>query len=679
MATATREGLIRRLRTLARAAGLFVAFAGALVLVGWFLSIQRLKSLLPGLATMKANTAAGLVLAGVSLWLLVPEVGALSQADWRRRAARGAALLAASIGLLTLGEYLAGRDLGIDQLLFEDLEGAIGAAHPGRMSPATALCITLIGLALFGVDAAGHSRVSFLLAVTSFLIGVLALLGYAFGVSSLYGVWEYSSMALHTAVAVTVLAAGIVLARPERWPTSTLVSESAGGMMARRMLPAVIVLPVLFGWLRLGGQRVGLYDLPFGLAIMVASTIVLLTVVVWWSAAALERADRARTEAHAMFRSLFESAPDVIVAVKPDGSIVLANDQVMRVFGYQMRELVGRPVELLMPDRFRARHAAHRAAYVPGARMRPTGADLELMCRRKDGQEFAAEILLSSVRSSDGLLIMNVIRDVTERKRAEEAIRRLNEELEQRVVDRTAQLAATNQELEAFAYSVAHDLRAPLRQIEGFSRLLEDQADRDLPDAVRHHLTRIREGTRLMSRLIDDILRLSRVGRQQLRLEMTDLNALVGEVVGQVRHDTEGRVIDWRVEPLPVAECDPGLLREVFANLISNAAKFTRPRDPAVIVVGAVADGSAIFVRDNGVGFDMRYVAKLFGVFQRLHRLEDFEGTGVGLAIVQRIVHRHGGRVWAEAELNNGATFYFTLGTLVRNGSAEQAGQGGGS
>src|SRR3989338_1658230 len=284
-ATGNRERPVGRFRMLACAAGLFSAGTGALVLVGWFLNIQPLKNLLPGLATMKANTAVSFVLAGVSLWLLAPEEAASSREVWRCRGARGTAVFVVSLGLLTLGEYLAGWELGIDQLLFED-PGT--TAYPGRMAPATALSLTLVGLALFNLDAPGDSRLSPLLALSATLIGMLAILGYGFGVSSLYSRWAYSSMALHTAVAVTVLAAGVVFARPGRWPASTLVSDSAGGIMARRLLPAVVVLPVLLGWLRLGGERLGFYDLPFGLALMVASSIVLLTILVWWNAAGLE-------------------------------------------------------------------------------------------------------------------------------------------------------------------------------------------------------------------------------------------------------------------------------------------------------------------------------------------------------------------------------------------------------
>jgi light-regulated signal transduction histidine kinase (bacteriophytochrome) len=227
-----------------------------------------------------------------------------------------------------------------------------------------------------------------------------------------------------------------------------------------------------------------------------------------------------------------------------------------------------------------------------------------------------------------------------------------------------AELAASVQELEAFTYSVSHDLRAPLRHISGFSKILTEEFGSNLPPDAQHHLQRIQEGTRRMGVLVDDLLNLARVGRRDLSLRVSGLKSIVDEVIAELAPEYGERQIEWKIGELPFVECDPGLMKQVFQNLLSNAVKFTRPRQQAIIEVG-VRDGQGtpvVFVRDNGVGFSMKYADKLFGVFQRLHRVEDFEGTGVGLATVQRIVQKHGGRIWAEAEVDKGATFYFTLG-----------------
>jgi len=261
------------------------------------------------------------------------------------------------------------------------------------------------------------------------------------------------------------------------------------------------------------------------------------------------------------------------------------------------------------------------------------------------------------------LLIAGAVihREMSRRTQAEQQLRSTNEHLERR----TAELSDTNAELESFSYSVAHDLRAPLRQIAGYSSLLTQDHAPQLEAEARRCLAKVEEGAGKMGRLIDDLLSLAKIGRQEPLLHATPLDPLLRNVVEDLASEYTGRHIEWQISSLFNAECDPGLMKQVFVNLLSNAVKYTRKREHAVIQVGQTnRNGSrVIFVRDNGAGFEMRYAGKLFGVFQRLHKTGEFEGTGVGLAIVQRIIRKHGGRIWAEAELERGATFFFTLGS----------------
>jgi signal transduction histidine kinase len=292
--------------------------------------------------------------------------------------------------------------------------------------------------------------------------------------------------------------------------------------------------------------------------------------------------------------------------------------------------------------------------------------EILLRAKAEAGMRVVQEMLgmkYEEQRAELGHVMEDLYAQIRTRQQVEDEIRELNGDLEKRVRQQTIELEEMNQELEAFSYSVSHDLRAPLRHLDGFSQILQQEYGPKLPDEAQHYLDRIRGAVTHMSALVEDLLQLSRIGRRMPERQRCSLRALVDEARTEMPQESDGRKIVWRIYSLPEVEADPLLLRQVLANLFSNAVKFTRQQHAAVIEVGSLEENgmNVVFVRDNGVGFDPRYADKLFGVFQRLHRQDEFEGTGIGLATVQRIIHKHGGRTWAESQPGQGATFYFSL------------------
>ena len=360
-----------------------------------------------------------------------------------------------------------------------------------------------------------------------------------------------------------------------------------------------------------------------------------------------------------MLERLFETAPDAVVVVDGNGSIRKVNQQTEVLFGYMREELIGQRVEHLIPERYHKQHRHHRRAYFEDPRPRKMGVGLELYGLSQDGREIPLDIMLNPIETNEGTWAFAVIRDITQQKLSDAKISELNSVLKNQV----AQLAATNRELEAFSYSVSHDLRAPLRHVIGFVDLLNSRVAEGLDDKSRHYLQVITEAAQKMGTLIDNLLAFSRMGRAEIMKTKVDLTVLVRDTVKELAEEVRDRELEWEIAPLPQVFGDAAMLRQVVYNLVANAIKFTRSRPRARIEIGALdrEDETQFYVRDNGVGFDAAYVNKLFGLFQRLHRTDEFEGTGVGLAIVQRIITRHSGRVWAEGSLEGGATFWFTL------------------
>ena len=816
-----------------RSAAAAVTVITLIVLTGWLFDLPLLRSFSPGQIEMKILTAVAFLFAGAALFLLVPD------SRVTRRLGLGAAITILVLAVSSLIEAASGADLfGASPLVF-DVPRAPETIHPGRMAPLTAALFVAGALGM--ILAAGTGKLS-RLAVQAMLVVLLAgslivLIGSIYDSASLRTFGAQTPMAIPTAIAFLALTAGVATLRvPEGHLLRIMAGSGPASSLARRLIPAAIAVPILFGWLRILGQRRGLYDLEFGAAMFVVLMIVAFLVLIGSAAMRLDREDYQRKAAEARLRGLVTAQQEIargglnfdeilrlvtthaqkvtaadgaaiatmtdgvieyrtgngiggaltgtpypvdsclagrvlktgemhfsedslrdvrvnqlmrdragflseaIVPLRDDhrviaalgvmstrphafsaddfgvlqligsfasgslahaeafaaserqvavrsaelsslqkqftaflentptlsfikdvgGSYVYANPRLLRLLGRSLDEIVGTTgFDCLPAATAREMHAADQAVL-------KLGTPLETIDTIPLPSGEPGFWLMSRFRISDsgGRHLLGAVGvDITQRKHAEQQLHALNDELEQRVFDRTAQLETANQELEAFSYSVSHDLRAPLRAVDGYARMLQEDYLDKLESEGRRFLETIRAEAARMGTLIDDLLAFSRIGRQPLALAPISMKTLFSEIFNELKQAVPDRTIDLTLHDLPPALADRTAVGQVIVNLLSNAIKFTSGRPVAKIEVGfELRESETVYiVRDNGAGFDDRYADKLFEVFQRLHKSEEFEGTGVGLAIVQRVVKRHGGEVWAEAAVGEGASFYFTL------------------
>jgi PAS domain S-box-containing protein len=628
-----------------------------------------------------------------ALWLRVnPRTGRL------QRIPAALALAVAAIGFLKLSSYLIGFDFPADRWLFANSVGT------NRIAPNTAFCFLLSGVALAGIDrmtARGFwpAQVVTLVVAT---VSLMSLIGWTYGATSLYRVASYAPMAINTCAAFGVLALGILLARPERGMLALVLDSGAGGRMARRLLPAVVAIPWLLGGLRLFGTRMGYCETEFGAAMLITLIIVFFVLAVGTIAAALNRSDAQRKQAadelqrsSAEIFDLYNRAPCGYHSLDSAGNIASINDTELTWLGYERDELVGK-------KRFPELIASAGPNFFGDAlaRLKQTGRvkDLECELLRKDGSTFPVIVNAVAVYDAGGNFLAgrSTLFDATEKKRAEAAIHQLNEALEQRVADRTAELAATNanleqksQENEMFVYSASHDLRSPLVNLQAFSQELSlvlesirqlitgsglpaDKAEQGLrliDVDMQRGIRFIQTAVSRLDAIIDALLRLSRVGRVEYQPQRINANQMVGRILESMSATLFDRGVAVEVADLPDCWGDPTALEQVFANLIGNAVNYLDAARPGTIAIGSRQSDSNVdgepsatiyYVKDNGLGIDPAYHGKVFQALKRLHP-KVAPGEGIGLAIAKRIVERHGGEISFESAANKGTTFFVTL------------------
>jgi PAS domain S-box-containing protein len=569
---------------------------------------------------------------------------------------------------LELVQHASGADLG--------LTAVICGAHPGAtmaIATAVALGLAAVGLLTIGVEFPGGHQPSQILGFLTCLLGLVGLLGFGLGLDRLNEFPAYEDMAAATSMGLVALGFALLCVRPGTGVMTVVLDDGVTGVMVRRLLPLTIGIPLLLPLTLAIAEQFGLESSSFDKALSATVSIGVLGVAVSLVGRSTMHIDHERRElqrgleekveartrealaGEEQLRVVLDTTVTAILIIDECGVILRCNRATERIFGYPRDELVGANVSILMPEPFRSAHDDFLASYRATGEAHIIGTGREVVGRRADGRELPVELDVNEVWTHGKRRFVGLLHDISQRKEAQAAL-----------ALRTAELEQSNAELEAFSYSVSHDLRAPLRSIDGFSALLDGEYSALLDERGRDHLRRVRAAAQRMGVLIDDLLELARVTRCPLRRVPVDLSALAEEILEGLRDRDPTREFEAKVMTGVVATGDPDLLRLVLENLLENAWKFTEGRSPARIAfTSAVEQRERVFtVTDNGAGFDPEHASRLFEPFQRLHPVEDFAGTGVGLATVCRIVARHGGEIRAEGAVGQGATFIFTLGRV---------------
>ena len=647
-------------KKLSLALSLLAAGIGMLSLAGWVFGIDALTRLHPAWVTMKANTAVCLMLAGTAIALLRDK----DASGWRKWVARGNAVTIATVGALTLVEILGGRDFGIDQALFHETLEQAGQSFPGRMGPATTINFILLGLGILFIDVRSRHGwgPSQFCAVAVMAVTLLIFLAYFYHVELPHPLMKYFSIALHTVAAFLLLAAALLLARPDRGLMTVFLADDTGGDLARRLLPAALLLPGLLGWACITGREMDFYGDGVSTALLATSLTLIFTALVWWMARELAASDfhrRGSEAARFQLAAIVDSSDDAIVSRDLSGMVMSWNAGAERVFGYTAEQMIGQPIACLVPVASRDEEETILRRLRAGERID----HYETVRITADGRELNVSLTVSPVRNAAGKIVgaSKTVRDITPRKQAEAALKQARDEAE-----------AANHAKDDFIAVLSHELRTPLTPALAAASDLEASPPAD-PAELRASLAIIRRNIELEARLVDDLLDLTLIRRGKLRIRSAplDLHATLREALAIVEPTfrTKGIAVSTELGARDhFVSGDATRLAQVFANLLTNAGKFTPERGRVSVRTIGSLGSLEVEVSDSGIGIDAELLPRIFEPFRQggANTARGFVGLGLGLSVAKSLIEAHGGTIEARSPGHDrGATFVVTLPALA--------------
>ena len=651
------EQPVRRFYSAAIAACTIVILQGILLFAGLLFGIPIFTSFIPGEISMSPASAFCFIASGISVFQLLKR-----KSGYKKIYLYIPAFLIIAISLLAFGKFIGIIPFSIETIIPFSLPGS------SLMAPNTAINFILTGISIILLIEKRSSKTIYTaqtLIFTSGFISLMAFLGYIYSISSLYSVSYNMPMALNTSIIFIILSTGLLFTEPLEGYMGIITAKASGGYIARRILPLAIGVPVFLGWIRIQGENAGLYNSSTGVALLVVAVVISYFILMLYNSYKLNAEER-RTrdserkiiENEKILKAVIDNSPSAIYLKDLENRFIMVNKATELNHRKSGREILGKTLLSLFPENpedVKQYEEHDRSVIKSGLAM-----EFEEQAVLHDGIHTYLSLKFPLFNMENRVFAMcGISTDITFRKNTETELKELNSKLEQS----NKELEQSNSELESFSYSVSHDLRAPLRHIIGFGEKLNRISGNRLDAEGKRLLGKITGSADKMGRLIDDLLMFSRVGRTELVKVNLGIKTVFEDIINEYSENDENRNIEWILKEFPVIQADQLQIRIVAANLISNAVKYTGKKEKRTIESGGYKNENEYiyYVKDNGTGFDMRYKDKLFGVFHRLHNDREYEGTGIGLATVQRIIGRHGGRVWAESEPGKGAVFYFSL------------------